>query len=246
MKNNHYNKISKSYNDKKWVTSKKLIQTAKELLEYQSNCGKVLDVGIGTGIFPFLLNIDKEQLFGIDLSNKMLSLAKQYFDHLVLASGESIPFKNQNFILVIERNVLKHVERPDDFLKEISRIIIPGGKILIIESVALNKEHSRFLSGLLSITEPNQKVYTLRELQSLVYNNINTDLITKRFVRIRQYVFSDYLCSQALEKSQFHESKEYILKSSDVIQKLQNMEWNKEKNDILYDSLWAFLSIKAN
>jgi len=84
---------------------------------------KILDVGCGngfvSGLFP---NFD---IVGIDISDGML----QNNPYVCLkASAESIPFPDNHFDFVICRSLLHHLERPELGLKEMYRVLKPGGK----------------------------------------------------------------------------------------------------------------------
>ncbi len=46
-------------------------------------------------------------------------------------SGEKFPFENNSFDSVIATQVLEHVFNPDQFLKEVARVTMPGGALLL-------------------------------------------------------------------------------------------------------------------
>lgn len=84
---------------------------------------KVLDVGCGTGFVSQLYpNFD---ITGIDISDGMLA-NNPY--KAIKASAESIPFEDNSFDFVIARSLLHHLDRPDIGLKEMFRVLKPGGK----------------------------------------------------------------------------------------------------------------------
>ena len=84
---------------------------------------KVLDVGCGTGFVSNLYpNFD---ITGIDISDGMLAQNPHIWKK---AAAEDIPFKDDTFDFVLCRSLLHHLEDPTIGLKEMVRVLKPGGK----------------------------------------------------------------------------------------------------------------------
>lgn len=84
---------------------------------------KVLDVGCGIGFVSQLYpNFD---ITGIDISDGMLSHNPYKW---LKASAESIPFPDNTFDFIVCRSLLHHLEVPADGLREMFRVLKPGGK----------------------------------------------------------------------------------------------------------------------
>lgn len=101
----------------------------------------VLDVGCGDGFFVkvtfgqgrTLSGSDPNQLdVGLDLKGSRIDEAKNLvvYKKLVTYDGRKIPFPNNYFSTVVSNCVLEHVEHLDLILKEIQRVIKPGGVFL--------------------------------------------------------------------------------------------------------------------
>lgn len=88
--------------------------------------GRVLDVGCGTKPYQNLFTVD--EYVGLDLDSPLsrkLGVADAYYD------GTVFPFSDNEFDSLICNQVLEHVFNPDRFLGEISRVLKPGGKLLL-------------------------------------------------------------------------------------------------------------------
>jgi SAM-dependent methyltransferase len=83
--------------------------------------GRVLDIGGGTAHIkdfrPDIVSADILSFPGID----------------VVADAHRLPFSNEFFAGVVMLDVLHHLERPIDFLKEAARVLKPGGRLAMIE-----------------------------------------------------------------------------------------------------------------
>lgn len=84
---------------------------------------KILDAGCGTGFVSQLYpNFD---ITGIDISDGMLA---QNSHQWIKSSVESMPFPDNHFDFVVCRSLLHHLDNPESGLKEMVRVLKPGGK----------------------------------------------------------------------------------------------------------------------
>ena len=102
--------------------------------------GKMLDVGCGEGrhIFGVMQDYPMMKCIGLDMDDESLEKAEEgyeYFESISKAGAEflkgsaySLPFPNDTFDLVVCSEVLEHLHEYDDAVKEIFRVLKPGGK----------------------------------------------------------------------------------------------------------------------
>lgn len=103
--------------------------------------GRVLDVGCGTGLFvrKLLKSHRGVHCVGLDLSEQMLDRARancrDFSDRLVLVQGDSehLPFDDSSFDVVTCIHSFHHYPHQTNVLREMHRVLHPGGQLLIID-----------------------------------------------------------------------------------------------------------------
>ncbi|MEA2059447.1 MAG: class I SAM-dependent methyltransferase [Thermodesulfobacteriota bacterium] len=105
---------------------------------------QALDIGTGRGQFAFYLDRLGFNVTGIDLSEKMVSHARQYASinklNIVFQTGdaEHLAFKDNTFDVVVSRNLLWTLPHPDKALKEWRRVLRPYGTLVISDGFWMN------------------------------------------------------------------------------------------------------------
>jgi SAM-dependent methyltransferase len=85
-----------------------------------------LEIGVGSGRFAQTLGIDT----GIDPSVKLIKMAKNRGINAFIGRGEERIFNANSFGTIFLIVTLCFLDSPLDVLKEIRRILIPGGKLV--------------------------------------------------------------------------------------------------------------------
>ncbi|MBC6400838.1 MAG: bifunctional demethylmenaquinone methyltransferase/2-methoxy-6-polyprenyl-1,4-benzoquinol methylase UbiE [Ekhidna sp.] len=106
------------------------------------NPKQILDIATGTGDFAIeSLKLNPEKVIGLDISEGMLNVGrekmkKKGIDHIIdMQSGDSenIHFENNSFDAVIVAFGVRNFEDLEKGLKEMNRVLKPGGKAIILE-----------------------------------------------------------------------------------------------------------------
>ncbi len=105
---------------------------------------RILDVGAGDGRLALALAEDgAREVVGVDISPAMLEMA----EYLRLSSGspaalrvsyrlapaQRMPFLNESFDAIICRLLLHHTQKPELILREIVRLLKPGGILILAD-----------------------------------------------------------------------------------------------------------------
>lgn len=117
-------------------------QVARVALSADHN-GWVLDLGCGTGdmAFAMMLRYPLVRVVGVDPALSMLSIAvrKAMRGGLtsrfipVVGDGVALPFPNATFSACVSAFVLRNTQAPLSVLQEMGRVLVPGGRLAILE-----------------------------------------------------------------------------------------------------------------
>lgn len=112
-------------------------QSFIQFLEFESDSA-ILEVGSGLGILTrqLALLIPKGEVWGIERSVEQLARVTNDLPnlHFRQADAHTLPFEENRFDVVYCRYLLEHVADPNKVLKEMHRVLKPGGKIFVQEN----------------------------------------------------------------------------------------------------------------
>lgn len=104
-----------------------------------SNVSNIIDIGTGTGsMLPYIRDkAPQVSIWGIDYSQGMLEIARQKGEkNLLHMDAQNLTFPSESFDLAVSCFMLFHLPDPLACLKEVRRILVPGGKIGIVTWVS--------------------------------------------------------------------------------------------------------------
>jgi len=110
-----------------------------EALDYEGAQGlRVLDVGCGQGIDVYRYALAGAEATGIDLTPRHVELARAHVEAMGLdaeilqGDAEQLPFADHTFDRVSSNGVLHHTPDMPAALREIRRVLTPGGEARVI------------------------------------------------------------------------------------------------------------------
>jgi ubiquinone/menaquinone biosynthesis C-methylase UbiE len=121
------------------VTMRNSVATRYRSLIVPKARGTVLEIGVGSGLNLPFYGIGVEHLYGLDPSEELLAMARKKargiaFPIDFIAHGsEDIPLDDSSVDTVVMTWTLCSIPDPVKALKEIGRVIKPGGTLLFVE-----------------------------------------------------------------------------------------------------------------
>jgi ubiquinone/menaquinone biosynthesis C-methylase UbiE len=108
----------------------------KEILHRinSANPATLLDIGCGNGNILSNLADTKISLFGLDISDNMIQIAKERLANrasLIVGDAEKLPFENESFDFILCNASFHHYPNPKKVLNEMYRVLNNKGILLI-------------------------------------------------------------------------------------------------------------------
>ena len=115
-----------------------------------------MDVGAGTGFLAEETAKIARKVIALDFSEAMLRAARAKLGarnvEFKIGNVEQIPLPNESIDAVIANMVLHHCQRPEIAVKEMARVLVPGGRLVISDlqehsHESLRREHADLWMG---------------------------------------------------------------------------------------------------
>jgi ubiquinone/menaquinone biosynthesis C-methylase UbiE len=130
-----------------------------------------LEIGAGTGA-NFSLYPPEASVIGLDVSWRMLAQARKKPDRgdtpLLAADVHALPFRDGAFAWVAATLVFCEVPDPARGLREVGRVLRPGGKLVLLEHVRPTGWRGRAADALSALTAPIWGEHFNRETEAEV------------------------------------------------------------------------------
>ena len=171
-----------------------IFRRLRKKLWAQAQGEHILEVGVGTGKnLPFYPKAAR--MTAIDFSPNMLKQAerkrerKQLSVDLSLMDVQSLYYADNSFDTVVASFVFCSVPKPRKGLKEIYRVLKPGGQLLLLEHVLSS---NRFLAWVMNLLNPmvlrligaNINRDTIKNVQACPFKNIYVDPASSDMIKL--------------------------------------------------------------
>lgn len=130
--------------------------------------GRALDIACGTGVlFPMLLSAGVSELWGVDVSPKMLDEAKRKFPdpRVSLFCGDFLGFGETGFDCAFIYRAYPHFHDKAAFAKKLHSVLKDGGRFIIAHNESrqsINERHKKtasHVSDILSDAKTEAKIF---------------------------------------------------------------------------------------
>lgn len=152
---------------------------------------RVLDLGTSTGTnLRMLRDSGFSNVAGLDLSEEALRFCKEkYRGSVIKGDVTRLPFSHDRADLVLATDVIEHVDDDRAAIREITRVLKPGGVVLIAVPAF------RLLWGLQDEVAQHKRRYRKREVEAMLSD---TGLIVERSYYFNYLLFLPILLARTL------------------------------------------------
>jgi len=122
---------------------------------------RALDVATGTGNTAFAIAEQGAAATGVDISAGMLAQARDRAERegalveFVEGSAENLPFPDGSFDLVTARHAPHHFHDVPRFLREVYRVLVPGGRFVMSDGTSPTSEASDWFDRWQRLRDPS-------------------------------------------------------------------------------------------
>lgn len=170
-----------------------LFRRLRRTLWAQAQGEHILEVGVGTGK-NFAFYPQDARITAIDFSPKMLQQAerkrerKQLSVDLALMDVQSLCYADNSFDTIVASFVFCSVPQPRRGLKELYRVLKPGGQLLLLEHVLSSNKVMALLMNffnplVLRLLGANINRETLKNVQACPFKNIYVDSASSDMIK---------------------------------------------------------------
>ncbi|WP_437811345.1 class I SAM-dependent methyltransferase [Sorangium sp. So ce1078] len=122
------------------------------LLSHNPDLAYALDVGTGTCLLPIELcrRVPTARIKAIDLSASMLGLGRRHVEQaglnaviaIALQDAKALPEPDDTFSAVLSNSIVHHIPEPMEVMREMHRVLRPGGLLFVRDLVRPENEAS--------------------------------------------------------------------------------------------------------
>ena len=182
----HHSRITKEFTRQSKTMTQSSAFTDEQVLERiiraasPSKENWVLDIGSGPGIVATALAEYSKSVTAFDITPSMIEAAKKRSSELGIENiefkvgrAENLPFEEDSFDIVVTRLTTHHFPEPELVLKEIRRVVKPGGRVVFADITSSeNPEESELHNALEILRDPSHvRMLPLSELRQAILSS---------------------------------------------------------------------------
>lgn len=138
---------------------------------------RALEIACGPGFVSLLLAERAHQVVGLDLTEALLVQARQHQRErglhnvqFIQGDAEQLPFRDKTFDIVACHKAFHHFPHPRTVLREVSRVLVPGGRLVLGDTISSDDPQKNALHNHIErLRDPSHvKMYGFNELITLL------------------------------------------------------------------------------
>lgn len=133
MKSYLKKRLAEETYSKEWLPPRSDIPRIEMIIKLVATEKRVLDIGCYDGTIGKLIAQNQNEVYGIDLSDQAVNLAKKKGIRAYQADIEEndLPFPKEFFDVIVAAEIIEHVFDTDGFLEKIREFLKPNGHLIL-------------------------------------------------------------------------------------------------------------------
>jgi DNA gyrase subunit B len=136
-----------------WITDDGILASQADMWDGPDDA-RVLDVCCGSGVVGNAFKGKVGHITGLDLTPEMIAMAETRLDVVHQGDVYDMPFEDNQFDLVCNREVLHLLPRPDIPVGQIFRVLKPGGTFIVSQLVPYGPEDAPWFFRIVKKKQP--------------------------------------------------------------------------------------------
>lgn len=178
----------------------------------------VLDVATGGGHVAKMLSPHVKQVVAVDITYAMLQAAAKHLRNsgatnvlLMEADAEHLPFLDVSFDAVTCRIAAHHFPDPLQFVKEVARVLKPGGKLILTDNVSPeNVSYADFINAVEKLRDTSHVRYARVSEWEEWMQDAGLTILHQR-TRYKNHPFTQWVARTTETPEQFREVERLVL-----------------------------------
>ena len=137
--------------------------------EYARPTDRLLEVGFGEGYGSEIVRTWVREYVGVEVEDDAVAHAVERYPQqgstFLAYDGETLPFDDSSFDLVISFQVLEHVREPDRFLREARRVARDGGVVLVVTRTGITGSRTASARGIATTSASSARVSSRQSMR---------------------------------------------------------------------------------
>ncbi|MCA0985003.1 class I SAM-dependent methyltransferase [Halobacillus yeomjeoni] len=192
-----------------------------------------LDIATGGGHVAKEMSRWVDTVFATDLTKKMLENTSRHLQaqeniHYIIADAEELPFIDEYFDLVTCRIAPHHFPEPDRFIEEVTRVLKPQGRFLMVDNIAPEHDELDHFYNTFEKMRDESHVRALKISEWKKHFQFHHLSITQEQTRRKTLPFSDWVTRTLDEAADQQRVADYFLSASKDIQSYFDLKKEKQ------------------
>ncbi len=115
---------------------------------------EALDVCCGSGVVGASFRGRVSRIIGLDITPEMVALSRQRLDEVRHGTVYDIPFPDERFALVCNREVMHLMPEPERMMSEVARVLKPGGQFVVAQILPFSAADAAWMFRIFKKKQP--------------------------------------------------------------------------------------------